>query len=193
MEKKLNHNASERNRRKKMNFLYSTLRSLLPPPTNKHQKKKLSFPATVSYVQEYIPELKKEIERLSKTKDLLLSKKSNYSLLKIDDNNNRKLIIGGTSCNSSTTSICASQLSNAQVLVQISTTQENNFPISQVFASLEEDGLILLNASTFKSFGDKIFHSLHFQMQGPIEMDIQILKTKLLVMCEKRRKNSYIV
>uniref|UniRef100_M1CXD1 BHLH domain-containing protein n=1 Tax=Solanum tuberosum TaxID=4113 RepID=M1CXD1_SOLTU len=37
MEKKLNHNASERNRRKKMNFLYSTLRSLLPP-TNKHQK-----------------------------------------------------------------------------------------------------------------------------------------------------------
>lgn len=37
MAKKLNHNASERNRRKKMNFLYSTLRSLLPPP-NCHQK-----------------------------------------------------------------------------------------------------------------------------------------------------------
>ncbi|XP_049402346.1 transcription factor bHLH100-like [Solanum stenotomum] len=191
MEKKLNHNASERNRRKKMNFLYSTLRSLLPP-TNKHQKKKLSFPATVSYVQEYIPELKKEIERLSKTKDLLLSKKSNYSLLQIDDNK-RKLIMGGTSSNSSTTSICASQLSNGQVLVQISTTQENDFPISQVFASLEEDGLILLNASSFKSFGDKVFHSLHFQTQGPIEMDIQILKMKLLVMCEKRKKESYIL
>ncbi|KAK4725421.1 hypothetical protein R3W88_028200 [Solanum pinnatisectum] len=191
MEKKLNHNASERNRRKKMNFLYTTLRSLLPP-TNKHQKKKLSFPATVSYVQEYIPELKKEIERLSKTKDLLLSKKSNYSLLQIDDNK-RKLIMGGTSSNSSTTSICATQLSNGQVLVQISTTQENDFTISQVSASLEEDGLILLNASSFKSFGDKVFHSLHFQMQGPIEMDIQILKMKLLVMCEKRKKESYIV
>lgn len=38
MEKKLNHNASERNRRKKMNFLYSTLRSLLPTPANRHQK-----------------------------------------------------------------------------------------------------------------------------------------------------------
>uniref|UniRef100_M1CXD0 BHLH domain-containing protein n=1 Tax=Solanum tuberosum TaxID=4113 RepID=M1CXD0_SOLTU len=161
MEKKLNHNASERNRRKKMNFLYSTLRSLLPP-TNKHQKKKLSFPATVSYVQEYIPELKKEIERLSKTKDLLLSKKSNYSLLQIDEYK-RKLFMGGTS-NSSTTSICASQLSNGQVLVQISTTQENDFTISQVFASLEEDGLILLNASSFKSFGDNVFRSLHFQV-----------------------------
>ncbi|MCD9643330.1 hypothetical protein HAX54_030732 [Datura stramonium] len=90
MAKKLNHNASERNRRKKMNFLYSTLRSLLPPPAaNQHHQK---------------------------------------------------------------------------VLVQISTTQENDFPISEAFGSLEEDhDLILLNASSFKSFGDKIFHSLHFQ------------------------------
>lgn len=38
MAKKLSHNASERNRRKKMNFLYSTLRSLLPAAN--HQKVK---------------------------------------------------------------------------------------------------------------------------------------------------------
>ncbi|MCE3215586.1 hypothetical protein HAX54_002877 [Datura stramonium] len=187
MVKKLNHNASERNRRKKMNFLYSTLRSLLPPAAgnHQHQKKNLSFPATVCYVQEYIPELKKEIERLSKTKDLLLStisKKSN-PLVQIDHNYQ-----SGTS----TTSISASPLCNGQVLVQISTTQENDFPISEAFGSLEEDhGLILLNASSFKSFGDKIFHSLHFQMQGPTEMEIQILKTKLLVMYEKKNHTSF--
>ncbi|CAN4118518.1 unnamed protein product [Withania somnifera] len=180
MEKKLSHNASERNRRKKMNFLYSTLRSLLPHAANPYQKKKLSFPATVSYVQEYIPELKKEIERLSKTKDLLLSTISKKSI---------SLSMSGTS---STTSISASSLCNGQVLLQISTTQENDLQISQVFASLEEDGLILLNASSLKSFGDKIFHSLHFQMQESTEMDIQILKRKLLVMYEKTTK-SYIV
>ncbi|KAM3205631.1 transcription factor like [Capsicum annuum] len=164
MEKKLNHNASERNRRKKMNFLYSTLRSLLPPIAKHHQKKKLSFPATVSYVQEYIPELKKDIERLSKTKDLLIltiSKKSN-SLVQINHNYEQKLIMNGNS--TSTTSISASPLCNGQILVQISTTQENDFPISKVLESLEEDGLILLNASSFKSFGDEIFHTLHFQV-----------------------------
>ncbi|XP_060174609.1 transcription factor ORG2-like [Lycium barbarum] len=189
MAKKLSHNASERNRRKKMNFLYSTLRSLLPFAANHHRKKKLSFPATVSYVQEYIPELKKEIERLSKTKDLLLSTMSKKadSLVQID--NQRKLSMNGTSCESSTTLISASPLCHGQVLVQISTTQANDFPISEAFQSLEEDGLILLNASSFKSFGDKIFHSLHFQMQGPIEMEIQILKTKLLVMYEKNQNH----
>lgn len=109
-------------------------------------------------MQEYIPELKKEIERLTKRRDFLLSKKSNNSLIQID--NNQKNII----CESSTTSICASPLCNGQILIQISTTQENDFPISEVFGSLEEDGSILLNSSSFKSFGDKIFHSLHFQV-----------------------------
>ncbi|KAK4377982.1 hypothetical protein RND71_004278 [Anisodus tanguticus] len=189
MAKKLSHNASECNRRKKMNFLYSTLRSLLPANYNHNQKKKLSFPATVSYVQEYIPELKKEIERLSKTKDLLLStisKKSN-SLVQID--NHKKISMSGTSFESSTTSISASPLCHGQVLVQISTSERNGFPISEAFNNLEEDGLILLNATSFKSFGDKIFHSLHFQMQGPLEMEIQILKTKLLVMYEKKQNH----
>ncbi|XP_075103847.1 transcription factor ORG2-like [Nicotiana tabacum] len=187
MAKKLSHNASERNRRKKMNFLYSTLRSLLPAAN--HQKKKLSFPATVSYVQEYIPELKKEIERLSQTKDLLLStilSKKADSLVQPNNYNNKR----NTTSSASSTSIFASPLCNGQVLVHISTTQTNGFPISEAFQTLEEDGILLLNATSFKSFGDKIFHSLHFQMQGTVGMEIQNLETKLLVMYEENQNRS---
>ncbi|XP_016456084.1 transcription factor ORG2-like [Nicotiana tabacum] len=175
MAKKLSHNASERNRRKKMNFLYSTLRSLIPPANLK--KKKLSFPATVSYVQQYIPELKKEIERLSQTKDLLLSNKAGSSVQSNNINQRNT---------TSSASISASPLCNGQVLVQISTTL-TSFPISQVFQTLEEDGILLLNATSFKSSGEKIFHNLHFQMQGTVGMEIQSLKTKLLVMYEENQ------
>ncbi|XP_019263243.1 PREDICTED: transcription factor ORG2-like [Nicotiana attenuata] len=157
MAKKLSHNASERNRRKKMNFLYSTLRSLLLPAIL--QKKKLGFPATISYVQEYIPELKKEIERLSQTKELFLSKKADILVQPNNTNSQRN-----TTSSASSTSISASSVCNGQVLVQISTTQTNDFPISEAFQNLEEDGFLLLNATSFKSSGDKIFHNLHFQV-----------------------------
>ncbi|KAK4404775.1 Transcription factor ORG2 [Sesamum angolense] len=73
MAKKLNHNASERDRRKRMNSLYSSLRLLLPP---EDQTRKLSIPATVSRVVKYIPELQREVERLTEKKEkLMMSKK----------------------------------------------------------------------------------------------------------------------
>lgn len=43
LEKKLNHNASERDRRKKLNTLYSSLRALLPPSDQKVCASKLFF------------------------------------------------------------------------------------------------------------------------------------------------------
>lgn len=43
LEKKLNHNASERDRRKKLNTLYSSLRALLPPSYQKVCASKLFF------------------------------------------------------------------------------------------------------------------------------------------------------
>nr|XP_009796478.1 PREDICTED: transcription factor bHLH101-like [Nicotiana sylvestris] len=66
--KKLNHNASERDRRKNTNSLYSSLRFLLPATD---QTKKVSLPATVGRVLKYIPELKKEVERLTQKKENL--------------------------------------------------------------------------------------------------------------------------
>uniref|UniRef100_K7MY65 BHLH domain-containing protein n=1 Tax=Glycine max TaxID=3847 RepID=K7MY65_SOYBN len=58
MVKKLSHNASERDRRKKVNNLVSSLRLLLPV---EDQTKKMSIPATVSRVLKYIPELQHQM------------------------------------------------------------------------------------------------------------------------------------
>ncbi|GAU31365.1 hypothetical protein TSUD_19100 [Trifolium subterraneum] len=69
MVKKLVHNASERDRRKKINNLYSSIRSLLPVSD---QMKKLSIPATISRVLKYIPELQKQVEGLIKRKEEIL-------------------------------------------------------------------------------------------------------------------------
>ncbi|WJX17393.1 hypothetical protein P8452_07315 [Trifolium repens] len=69
MVKKLVHNASERDRRKKINNLYSSIRSLLPVSD---QMKKLSIPATISRVLKYIPELQKQVEGLIKRKEEML-------------------------------------------------------------------------------------------------------------------------
>ncbi|XP_019162255.1 PREDICTED: transcription factor bHLH101-like isoform X2 [Ipomoea nil] len=69
--KKLSHNASERDRRKRINALYSSLRSLLP---DSDQARKLSIPATVSRVVKYIPELQKQVERLQQKKEELGSR-----------------------------------------------------------------------------------------------------------------------
>ncbi|KAG4927807.1 hypothetical protein JHK84_053370 [Glycine max] len=69
MVKKLSHNASERDRRKKINNLVSSLRSLLPVAD---QTKKMSIPATVSRVIKYIPELQQQVQSLTKKKEVLL-------------------------------------------------------------------------------------------------------------------------
>uniref|UniRef100_A0A803QPJ0 BHLH domain-containing protein n=1 Tax=Cannabis sativa TaxID=3483 RepID=A0A803QPJ0_CANSA len=71
MVKKLNHNASERDRRKKINDLYSSLRALLPLSD---QTKKMSIPATVSRVLKYVPLLQEEVEGLVRKRDELLSR-----------------------------------------------------------------------------------------------------------------------
>ncbi|KAJ6700145.1 ACHAETE-SCUTE TRANSCRIPTION FACTOR-RELATED [Salix purpurea] len=78
MVKKLHHNASERDRRKKINSLYSSLRSLLP--ASDHMKK-LSIPSTISRVLKYIPELQQQVEKQIQRKEELLSKLSGQEIL----------------------------------------------------------------------------------------------------------------
>ncbi|XP_078446363.1 protein IRON-RELATED TRANSCRIPTION FACTOR 2-like [Wolffia australiana] len=66
MKRKQSHNAYERDRRKRMNLLYSSLRSLLPQSEN---HKKLSIPNTVARVLDYVPELQKHVENLTRRKE----------------------------------------------------------------------------------------------------------------------------
>ncbi|XP_034693284.1 transcription factor ORG2-like [Vitis riparia] len=178
MVKKLNHNASERDRRKKINSLYSSLRSLLPAAD---QAKKLSIPSTVSRVLKYIPELQQQVERLIQKKEELLSKISRQGDI-IHLEKQRK----GTLA-SSLSAVSANRLSDREIVVQISTFKVHESPLSEVLLNLGEDGLLVINASSFESFGGRVFYNLHLQVEGTHRMECEVLSEKLLSLCEKRR------
>ncbi|KAJ4845665.1 hypothetical protein Tsubulata_003552 [Turnera subulata] len=173
VEKKLSHNASERDRRKKINYLYSSLRSLLPPSD---QTKKSSIPATVSRVLKYIPELQQQVERLVRRKEELLSKISKRDERILHENQR----IRAPTKSSSLTAVSTSCLSNKELVVQISTHKVHKVPLSQIFLNLEKDGLAPLNCTSFESFGNMLFCSLHLQMNGTCSLECDALSQKLM-------------
>ncbi|KAJ7976621.1 Transcription factor ORG2 [Quillaja saponaria] len=162
MTKKLNHNANERDRRKKINCLCSSLRSLLP--STDHMKK-LSIPATVSHVVKYIPELQQQVEGLMKKKEELLLRicgRDEGDILGINKESqtqNAATNNYNSSCVSS-----ASWISDNELVIHISSNKIHGTPLSEILPCFEKDGLLLLNAFTFESFGGRIFYNLHFQV-----------------------------
>ncbi|KAL1813483.1 hypothetical protein ACET3Z_023548 [Daucus carota] len=174
--KKINHNANERDRRKKMNSLYSSLRSLLPAS---HQAKKLSIPNTVSRVLKYIPELQNEIERLVRKKEALSVKISKQGELFQYENQRNKSIRGSLS------TVSASLLGDKEVTIQISTLNANMRLQSEALEVVEKDGFELVNAS-FNSFGERAFYNLHLQVQRPLQVtEIESLRVRLSTLCHK--------
>ncbi|KAK4725425.1 hypothetical protein R3W88_028204 [Solanum pinnatisectum] len=171
--KKLNHNASERDRRKKINGLYSSLRSLLPPSDH---TKKLSIPSTVSRILKYIPELQSEVERLVQKKEEFTSTTiSNRQNL--GDFTKQKRIKGGIENSSFVMS--TSELGDKEIVAQISTLKINKGSISEAISQLEDEGLVLLNASSFETFEDRVFYTLHFQVEGSMVVEVDMLRDKL--------------
>ncbi|CAA7033963.1 unnamed protein product [Microthlaspi erraticum] len=159
-EKKLNHNASERDRRKKLNTLYSSLRALLPAS---EQKRKLSIPMTVSGVVKYIPEQRQELQRLSRKKEEL-SKKISRKAASLNHHQeqlrNRAMM---ESLDSSSQQIAANWLSDTEIAVQIATSSWTS--ISDMLLRLEENGLNVISASSSVSSTARIFYTLHLQMR----------------------------
>ncbi|KAJ9181003.1 hypothetical protein P3X46_009180 [Hevea brasiliensis] len=170
MVKKLNHNASERHRRKKMNCLYSSLRLLLPAA---NETKKLSRAATVSWVLKYIPELQQQVERLVQRKEELFSK-----LSKQDQTQQMKPKKGISS--SFLSAVSATQISDSEVVIQISTYGVRTSPLSEILLYLEEEGLSLINSSSFESFGGRVFFNLHLQAKGGYKLEQEVLSEKLV-------------
>ncbi|XP_047319495.1 transcription factor ORG2-like [Impatiens glandulifera] len=153
--KKLNHNASERDRRKRINDLYSSLRCLLPASDH---KKKLSIPATVSRVVKYIPELQKEVEKLIIEKEEITSR-----ICKEKKPSMKKKM----SCNYSNVNITVREMGEREITIQILAPADDDDDESekrrfaQVLQTLEEDvGLILLGVSCFTS-GKRLFRNIH--------------------------------
>ncbi|MFS8001862.1 putative transcription factor bHLH family [Helianthus anomalus] len=177
--KKLNHNASERDRRKRVNELYAFLRSLLPIPTD--QKKKLSIPKTVSRALKYIPELQEEVETLRCKKDKLLSYRrkehSDIGTQSAEDPKSKSSVVS-----------FVSSLGDKEAVIQLISSADQMGKnkkinlLSMVLDCLEqeEDELVLINAITFKSSSEGILLStLHLQVQGDHKIEAEKLKEKL--------------
>ncbi|KAL6289177.1 hypothetical protein ACE6H2_006687 [Prunus campanulata] len=159
--KKINHNASERDRRKKINTLYSTLRSLLPASD---QMKKLSNPAAISRAVKYIPELQQQVKGLIQKKEELLSRLRRLQQ-QGDPIYNEKQSRSAALSSLSASAFAVSWLNDREVVLQISSYVVQKSSLSQILVDLEEDGLLLLNASSFESFEGRLFYSLHLQVQ----------------------------
>ncbi|KFK24862.1 hypothetical protein AALP_AA8G034700 [Arabis alpina] len=152
-EKKLNHNASERDRRRKLNGLYSSLRDLLPPSD---QKRKLSIPMTVARVVKYIPEQKQELQRLSRKKEELLKRISRKTATL---NHHHQEQLRNRTMDSS---MSANWITDTEIAVQIATSKWTS--ISDMLLRLEENGLNVINVSSSVSSTARIFYTLHLQM-----------------------------
>ncbi|KAL3819706.1 hypothetical protein ACJIZ3_005611 [Penstemon smallii] len=174
--KKLNHNASERDRRKRINTLYCTLRSLLP---QEDQSGKLSIPATISKVLKYIPEQQKEIDRLNLKKERLMSKISRQEETLTTHLRKKRRI----EPNQSTLSV--TRISDQEIIIQSSISKVEKASFSEALLSLEQEGLLVKSASCFESCEGRVFYNLHLQAKGSILMDAEMLKEKLWSFYEK--------
>ncbi|KAI4348606.1 hypothetical protein L6164_009313 [Bauhinia variegata] len=180
MVKKVNHNATERDRRKKINCLYSSLRSLLPKAD---QTKKLSIPSTITRVLKYISELQQAVEGLVKKKEELLRRISRQG--DQNEESQRKIALYNTSFAVSTT-----RLNDCEAVIQISSNKAHKTPLSEVLLCLEKDGSLLLNASSFETFAaaaGRVFYNLHFQLvQKSYKLESDMLSEKLMSIYEKK-------
>ncbi|CAI9287665.1 unnamed protein product [Lactuca saligna] len=152
--KKLNHNASERDRRKKVNRLYESLRSVLPMSNDRKKREKLW-----SYS--------------SSTENICIKKQS----AKDDIIDEKSLIV-------SSVSVLSEKEAVIQLILSTKSSGKNKDIVflSKVLEKLEEeeDGFILLNATTFKCVGEgMLLNTIHFQVQGNKKIDAQKMKEKL--------------
>ncbi|CAN6809921.1 unnamed protein product [Brassica oleracea] len=174
LEKKLNHNASERDRRRKLNALYASLRALLPPSD---QKRKLSIPKTIAGVVKYIPEQKQELQRLSRRKEELMKRISNKTeTLNHQQEQLRNRALMMESIDSSSQKIAANWITDTEIAVQIATWKWTS--ISDILLRLEENGLNAISVSSSVSSTARIFYTLHLQMRGGCRVRLEELDVK---------------
>ncbi|XP_042399478.1 protein IRON-RELATED TRANSCRIPTION FACTOR 2-like [Zingiber officinale] len=158
--RKLGHNAYERDRRKKTNDLYSSLRNLLPE-SKQNKEKKVSIPMTISQVLKYIPELKAELQQLSRRKEEML-----LVLRRREEETHRVQSVGYPL-------ISVSCLSNREIMVQLCLlSQDAMISLAGILSALDGEGLQLLNASTHTAEDGRCFCSLHLQAREAFKTDI---------------------
>lgn len=125
-------------------------------------QKKMSIPVTISRVLKYIPELQKQVEGLIKQKEELLSRISRQEY-KVNKESQKKI----PNYNSSFV-VSTSRLNDTELAIHISSYEAHKIPLSEILLCLEDNGLFLLNSSSSKTFGGRLFYNLHFQVRSLI-------------------------
>ena len=123
-------------------------------------QKKMSIPATVSRVIKYIPELQQQVEALSKKKEDLLCRISRQLQGDAVNKDSQRRI----SHHNSDFVVSTSRLNDCEAVVHISFYEAHKVPLSEILHCLENNGLLLLNASSSETFGGRFFYILHFQV-----------------------------
>ncbi|CAF2266256.1 unnamed protein product [Brassica napus] len=149
--KKLNHNASERDRHKKIKSLFSSLRSCLPASD---PVKEAKYSSDGFSELEYIPELQEEVKKLIKKKELLVRVSGQRAIEHYVEPQPKTDVARYVS------TISATKLGDNEVMVQISSSKIHNFSISNVLSGLEEDGFCSYGYFIFKVSRRKTL--LHF-------------------------------
>ncbi|KAI3830224.1 hypothetical protein L1987_04358 [Smallanthus sonchifolius] len=185
--KKLNHNASERDRRKRVNELYAFLRSLLPMSSDK--KKKVSIPQTVLRALKYIPQLQREVEALTRKKEKLSSYSSSSANTSQDHLSVKKQSAKDAMMKRKSPAISSVRvLGEKEIVIQLISSTEHMSKNKDVgflsnvldYFEHEEDGFVLLNSTTFVGSGEGMsINTLHLQAQGDKKIDAERLKKKL--------------
>ncbi|KAM0930707.1 hypothetical protein ACQ4PT_000795 [Festuca glaucescens] len=160
---KISHNAYERDRRKQLNGLYSSLRSLLPDTDH---TKKLGVPITVTKVLEYIPELQKQVDTLEKKKEKLTRASCKPGVLTMREN--------------TAPIVSATCLDDRDIMVQVSllSNMAEALPMSKCIKVLENEGLRLISSST-SPFQNRTLYSLHLQRTQ------QTMRKECLAFCDE--------
>lgn len=134
----------------------------------------MSIPTTVSRVVKYIPELQKELERLQKKKQELASRVNSWQKFcsSSPEINKRRRVVGGHPHPHShhhhhhhQSYLSASQVGERDIVIQICCKKGNKNLFADALSCLEQEGLILLDSSTFQTSEDRVnFYTLHLQV-----------------------------
>ena len=117
----------------------------------------MSIPVTVSRVLKYIPELQKQVEKMTKKKQQLLIKGSQW----------KKHNSTSTDHSIDSLVVNATCLTDKEVMVNICILSKRANKTSHIkyLEILEGEGLKLINASTTSvPLGEREFYNLHFEV-----------------------------
>lgn len=143
-------------------------------------QKKLSVSATVSQALKYIPELQEKVKKLIKKKEELSFQISGQRDLVYTDQNGKSE--KGVTRYASTVS--ATRLGETEVMVHIASLQTEKYSFGNALSGVEEDGLVLVDASSSRSQGERLFYTLHLQMDN-CKLNCEDLSDRLLYLYEK--------